>query len=87
MSEEKKDEKKVQLSEGKITEEALQELSRRIGSKFRIDPFHTLVCSDTIRHFVDGVGDVNPLYRDPEYAAKTRYGRLVAPPSWLYSVF
>jgi acyl dehydratase len=87
MPEEKQEEKKLQLSEGKITDEALQELSRRIGSKFRIDPFHTMVCADTIRHFVDGVGDVNQLYRDPAYAAKTRYGKLVAPPSWLYSVF
>jgi acyl dehydratase len=87
MSDTEKEEKKVQLSEGKITDEALQELQSRVGSKFRIDPFHTLVCGDTVRHFVDGVGDVNPLYRDPHYAAKTRYGKLVAPPSWLYSVF
>jgi acyl dehydratase len=87
MTEQAKEDKKVQLSEGKITDEALEELRSRVGSKFRIDPFHTLVCSDTVRHFVDGVGDVNPLYRDPEYAAKTRYGKLVAPPSWLYSVF
>lgn len=87
MAEQEKEDKKVQLSEGKITDEALEELRSRVGSKFRIDPFHTLVCSDTVRHFVDGVGDVNPLYRDPEYAAKTRYGKVVAPPSWLYSVF
>jgi len=78
---------RVHLSEGKITDEALEELRRRVGSKFKIDPFHTVVCKDTIRHFVDGVGDVNPLYRDEEYARETRYGRLVAPPSWLYSVF
>ncbi len=78
---------KVRLIEGKITDEALGELRRRVGSKFKIDPFHTLLCKDSIRHFVDGVGDINPLYRDEEYARKTRYGRLVAPPSWLYSVF
>jgi acyl dehydratase len=87
MAEHEKQDKKVQLSEGRITDEALEELRSRVGAKFRIDPFHTLVCRDTIRHFVDGVGDVNPLYRDAEYAAKTRYGKLVAPPSWLYSVF
>jgi len=81
------EEKKVRMEEGKITEEALQELRRRVGSKFKIDPFHTLVCEDTIRHYVDGIGDVNPLFRDAEYARKTRYGRLIAPPSWLYSVF
>jgi hypothetical protein len=38
---------------------------------------------DGIRHFVDGIGDLNPLYRDREYAAKTRYSCLIAPPSYL----
>ncbi len=79
--------KKVQLSEGRITEEGLEELRSRIGKKFKVEPFHTLVCKDSIRHFVDGIGDVNPLYRDEEYAANTHYGKLIAPPSWLYSVF
>ncbi|MBW2145791.1 MAG: MaoC family dehydratase N-terminal domain-containing protein [Deltaproteobacteria bacterium] len=79
--------KKVQLSQGRITEEGLEELRRRVGKKFKVDPFHTLVCKDSIRHFVDGIGDVNPLYRDEGYAKKTRYGTVIAPPSWLYSVF
>ncbi len=78
---------KSKLSEGLITEEALAELRSRVGSKFKVDPFHTLACKDTIRHYVDGIGDVNPLYRDPEYARKTRYGKLIAPHSWLYSIF
>ena len=87
MSDTDAERQKVHLSEGMITDEALEELSRRVGSKFKIDPFHTLVCEDTIRHYVDGIGDINPLYGDKEYARKTRYGRMVAPPSWLYSVF
>lgn len=83
----KSEAEKSHLSEGKITEEALEELRSRVGSKFKIDPFHTLACSDTIRHFVDGVGDVNPLYREASYAQKTRYRKIIAPPSWLYSIF
>jgi len=79
--------KETKLSEGRITKEALEELKSRVGKKFKIDPFNTLVSKDSIRHFVDGIGDVNPLYRDEEYARKTRYGKLVAPPSWLYSIF
>ena len=87
MTTSKKEEEKSHLSEGKITDEGLAELRSRVGSKFKIDPFHSLACQDTIRHFVDGVGDVNPLYRDSEYAKKTRYGKLIAPPSWPYSIF
>jgi hypothetical protein len=42
---------------------------------------------DTIMHFVDGTGDLNPLYRDSDYAKKSKYGCLVAPPCFLYSVW
>ncbi len=87
MSDKETEGQKVHLSEGRITDEALEELSQRVGSKFKIEAFHTFVCEDTIRHYVDGIGDINPLYQDKKYAAKTRYGKLVAPPSWLYSVF
>ena len=38
------------------------------------------------KRFVDGIGDVNPLYRDEEYAAHTLYGTIIAPPSFVFSV-
>jgi len=81
------EEKEVQLTEGKITPEALEEFRKRIGIKLRVrHQFNDLVCKSAIRHFADGIGDINPLYRDEEYARKTRYGNITAPPSWLYSV-
>jgi len=80
-------EEKSPLVEGRITEEGLAELRSRVGKKLRITPFNTLASKDSIRHFVDGVGDVNPIFRDEEYAKGSSYGRLIAPPSWLYSVF
>jgi acyl dehydratase len=87
MAQVKRREEKSYLSEGKITKEGLRELRSRVGKKFRIYPFNTLASKDAIRHFVDGIGDVNPLFRDEKYTKNTRYGRIVAPPSWLYSVF
>lgn len=78
---------KSSLIEGRITEEGLAELRSRVGKKLRITPFNTIASKDAIWHFVDGVGDINPLFKDEGYAAGTRYGRLIAPPSWLYSVF
>jgi len=87
MSEADSHEEKKYLSEGKISEEGLDELRSRVGKKLRVNPFNTLASRDAIRHFVDGVGDVNPLFRDEEYAETTRYGKLIAPPSWLYSIF
>jgi acyl dehydratase len=41
---------------------------------------------DNIRHFARGYGDDNPLYTDRAYAENTRWGRLVAPPTFLYTI-
>jgi acyl dehydratase len=71
-----------------ITEEALRRWTERIGVKLRIgNLYNTEATRDSIRHFADGIGDPNPLWRDEDYARRTSYGTLVAPPSWLYSVF
>jgi uncharacterized OB-fold protein/acyl dehydratase len=36
-----------------------------------------------IRHFCEAVGDENPAYLDPDWAARSRHGGLVAPPAML----
>lgn len=48
--------------------------------------WNTAVTADAIRHFAYGISDDNPLWLDAEYAARSRYGRLVAPPAFLTSV-
>ncbi len=35
-----------------------------------------------IRRYAEAVGDDNPLYRDDEYAAKSKYGSIIAPPGF-----
>lgn len=72
-----------------ITDEAIAELKQRIGVvwKPRRPYFNTAATADSIRHFCEGIGDVNPLSTDPEYARRTKYGRLIAPPCFLYSVY
>ena len=44
------------------------------------------VTADTVRHFAYGTDDDNPLWLDPDYAAKTGHGTLLAPPAYLVSV-
>ena len=41
---------------------------------------------DNIRRFGDGAGDYNPLWRDEEHAAKSRFGMITAPPPFIYGV-
>jgi acyl dehydratase len=47
--------------------------------------FNVEVSIDTSRHFVHGYGDDNPLYCDPDYAAKTRWGTLIAAPTLFWT--
>ncbi len=44
------------------------------------------VTADAIRHFAYGTDDDNPLWVDPDHAAKSRYGKQLAPPCFLVSV-
>lgn len=42
-------------------------------------PFARFVNRDSIQHWAHGVGDMNPLYRDPEYAKNSVHGGFIAP--------
>ena len=42
-----------------------------------------LVTQDLIRHYADAIGDKNPLWRNEEYARRTRWGGIIAPPTFM----
>ena len=63
-----------------ITDEALAAARALIGSKLRPEQYLRDACADTIINFSNGIGDLNPLYRDAEYARWTRYGSLISHP-------
>ena len=68
-----------------ITDEGIDSLRRRIGVKIEdtIEPWCYEATRDNIRHYAHGIGDDNPLWCDPNYAKKTRYGDVIAPPSFI----
>jgi acyl dehydratase len=41
---------------------------------------------DAIRHFANGIGDINPLWRSVDLARNSRYGGIIAPPTFLLAV-
>ena len=45
-------------------------------------PVANVVEQGAVRKFADAIGDPNRLYRDEEYARGTRFGRLIAPPTF-----
>ena len=71
----------------KITEQGLADLRQRIGVKITntIEPWNYEASRDAIRHYAHGIGDDNPLWCDPEYCANTRYGDVIALPSFLFT--
>ncbi|MFC7050937.1 FAS1-like dehydratase domain-containing protein [Emcibacter nanhaiensis] len=71
----------------KITEEGLADLRSRIGVKIEntIEPWNYEASRDAIRHYAHGIGDDNPLWNDPEYAQNTKYGDVIALPSFLFT--
>ena len=84
---------------GTKIEKQLTSLKKYIGAKFNSETnrqrlglptgcylFNSTASADNLRRFADGVGDLNPRFRDSEYAQRTKYGRLVASPMFLASV-
>ncbi|MFQ5826093.1 MAG: MaoC family dehydratase N-terminal domain-containing protein [Dehalococcoidia bacterium] len=71
----------------KITPEMMKRRDFRMNKPFipRGVHFNYEATRDTIRHFVDGIGDTNPIFRDEEYAKRTKYGSIIAPGCFLYT--
>lgn len=70
-----------------ITERGLDQLRTRIGVRIEnsLEPWCHEATRDNIRHYAHGIGDDNPLWCDPDYAAGTKHGGIVAPPSFLFA--
>lgn len=73
-------------TEGKITDEMVATVLAEIGKEYPAkDQYNTEASMDAIKHWAQGIGDINPLWQDLEYAKRTSYGDIVAPPTFLYS--
>lgn len=59
------------------------ETKAMIGKK-RINVYE--VTKKDIRRFAQAIGDPNRLYYDEEYAKKSRYGKIIAPPLFCHSI-
>lgn len=66
---------------GRITDEGIAKIRERIGKGFEgRRPWRTEVTRDAIYHLALAIGDLNPMYLDESYAAKKKWGTLLAPP-------
>ena len=77
---------KVEVTFGKITEEGLEKMRAKFGVPYYMIRQNEVASKDAIRQFCNGIGDDNPLFRNPEYATRSRWGHILAPPMFLYAV-
>ena len=70
-----------------LTQEMIDEVRALVGQRLRIEQYNHEATYDTIRHYALGIGDDNPLWCDEDYAARGPHGTMVAPPTFLFSVF
>ena len=73
---------------GVLTDDAFERSRSRIGvpQPLYTPPHNYEVSRDGLRHFAHGYGDDNPLYCDDAYATGTRWGGLINPPTFLYTM-
>jgi acyl dehydratase len=73
---------------GLLTDDGIARLRRRIGIQYNkpTAPHNYEVTWDGTRHFAYGYGDENPLWCDRDYGKGTRWGSLIAPPTFLYTM-
>jgi acyl dehydratase len=71
-----------------ITDKGLADLRKLIEVPIdgSLEPWCYEASRDGIRHWAHGIGDDNPLWCDPTYAASTHFGRVVAPPSFIFAL-
>lgn len=76
-----------ELARGKFTDAMLDEMRSLIGTELRTDACvnNEYATRLAILRFAEGIGDDNPLWTDPDYAANTGHGTLIAPPSFIFA--
>ena len=71
-----------------LTDEVIDTLQAKVDGALELPvkrQWHSETALDSIRHWSWGIGDDNPLWSEPDYAATTSHGVNLAPPSFFYS--
>jgi acyl dehydratase len=79
----------ARMPEALLTDELMESMGRRAGTELRIE--HSTNNEEATRiavaKFAAGIGDINPLWTDAEYARTSPFGAAVAPPSFFIGCF
>lgn len=76
-----------ELAKGKFTDKMLDDMRALIGTELRTEAClnNEYATRLAVMRFCEGIGDDNPLWMDASYAASTRHGTQIAPPSFVFA--
>jgi acyl dehydratase len=82
-------EREAVMPQAVITDEMIATMTAKAGSVLRIDHSvnNELASRIAVAKFAGGIGDINPLWTDQDYARRSPYGAPVAPPSFVIGCF
>lgn len=60
---------------------SIEELKDKVGAVWQSRVYE--IEKGMLRRFAQAIGDLNPLWQDEEYARKTKYGGIIAPPTFM----
>ncbi len=63
-----------------ISDEAIANAKAMIGMRLRTEQYTRDASLGALINFANGIGDANPLFRDQEYSANTKYGSVIGHP-------
>ena len=63
-----------------ISDEAVAKAKAMVATRLRTEQFVRDASLGALINFVNGIGDSNPLFRDLEYGAYTKYGSVISHP-------
>jgi acyl dehydratase len=75
-----------ELAFGRLNRAGIEKFREKVGLDWpytRWTAWNEVATRDGIRHYAYGFGDDNPLFCDPDYAAGSRWGGIIAPPGFL----
>jgi len=73
---------------GRITPESVDRMRMRIGVRQPgVPAWYREAHPDTMRHFAWSFGDDNPLFSEPDYGARSRWGTMIASPFYAANLF
>ncbi|HEY2206051.1 MAG TPA: MaoC family dehydratase N-terminal domain-containing protein [Pseudonocardia sp.] len=83
------EEKAAVMPQAMIDDEMIASMQKKVGANLRIDHSvnNEVASRIAVTKFAGGIGDINPLWTDTEYASASPYGAPVAPPSFIIGCF